>query len=295
MNNIYSVDIQFNLFISTLESWWTNPFNDMGYSQPQLPTTIGNFQIIVDDESIVEFFVPTIIDFNKRLILACLYIYYKYSVNKKHTLYNIYNHITVVMCIIRHRFINKSGTKKVLLQLTEENYLTKNIKNEYQGKLSIIEEITKHKDEGIINEILIITEEVYMKTAIFYNLPTTVFSKYIQKCTGPVNRELIFEKFQKKINFIKKFLIYITDIHQTTFDTIHRTYNNETEIYKKELQNLLATLPKITKDSTLTAQEIKELIAKHHSQNPTNYFQKSNLSPSTLKSFSSSKLQFYRV
>jgi len=57
-----------------------------------LPTTIGNIKIILDDESMVEFFVPTSdIDLNKNLILACLYVYYKYSsMNNKHTVcYNV--------------------------------------------------------------------------------------------------------------------------------------------------------------------------------------------------------------
>ncbi|KAE9528735.1 hypothetical protein AGLY_012310, partial [Aphis glycines] len=166
-----------------LERWWTKPFIDMGYSQPQLPTTIGNIKIILDDESLVEFFVQTSdIDFNKNLILACLYVYYKYSsMNNKDTMSNVYNHITVVMCIIRHRFINKSGTKKVLLQLVKENYITKTIKHEYQAKLSIIEEeITKHKNISIINEILNIKEEVYMRTAVFYNV--IIFVCFNQDC-----------------------------------------------------------------------------------------------------------------
>ncbi|XP_050063059.1 uncharacterized protein LOC126552402 [Aphis gossypii] len=268
----------------------------MGYSQPQLPTTIGNIKIILDDESMVEFFVQTSdIDFNKNLILACLYVYYKYSsMNNKHTMSNVYNHITVVMCIIRHRFINKSGTKKVLLQLVEENYITKTIKHEYQAKLSIIEEeITKHKNISIINEILNIKEEVYMRTAVFYNLPTTVFSKTFQKFQAPINRKQIFQKFTKKMNFIKNFLIIITAIHHTTFDTIHTTYINETETNKEQLQNLLTTLPQITKDSTLTIHEINELIANHHTQNATNYSQFAHLPSSTLKTSSASKLEFY--
>jgi len=97
-----------------------------------------------------------------------------------------------------------------------------------------------------------------------FQLPTTVFSKTFQKFQAPINRKQIFQKFTKKIKFIKQFLINITAIHHTTFDTIHTTYINETETYKEQLQNFLTTLPQITIDSTLTVHEIIELIANHH-------------------------------
>jgi hypothetical protein len=74
----------------------------------------------------------------------------------------------------KNRFINKSGTNEVLLQLVKENYLTKINKHQYtiyQGNLSMIyEEIKKLKNINIVKEILNITEDTYMTSAIFYNV-----------------------------------------------------------------------------------------------------------------------------
>jgi len=68
------------------------------------------------------------------------------------------------MCIIRYKFINKSGTKKdVLLQLLNENYLTKIKYNEYtiyQPNISMIHEtIQTFNHINIVKEILNITED----------------------------------------------------------------------------------------------------------------------------------------
>jgi len=75
------------------------------------------------------------------------------------------------MCIIRHSFIDKSGTKDVLLQLVNENYLTKMKYHEYiiyQPNLSKIHETTqKFNNINIVNQILNITEEIYVTSAIF--------------------------------------------------------------------------------------------------------------------------------
>jgi len=58
-----------------------------------LPTTLGNVSIVVGDESIVQFFVPNCVDmdFNKNLVLACIYMYYENALMKnKHTVcYNV--------------------------------------------------------------------------------------------------------------------------------------------------------------------------------------------------------------
>ncbi|XP_022179164.1 uncharacterized protein LOC111039826 [Myzus persicae] len=183
-------------------------------------------------------------DFNKNLVLACIYMYYENALmTNKHTLSNIFKHIEIVMCIIRHRFINKSGTKQVLLHLVKENYLTRINTNKYKADLSMIdEEIKKYKNIYIIKDIFNIKEDVYMRTAVFYNLPTTLFSKHIPKFQAPINRTQLFQKFTKKINLIKIFLNNITKIHNTNFDTIHATYVQKTENYRQDLQNLLATI-----------------------------------------------------
>lgn len=89
-----------------------------------------------------------------------------------------------------------------------------------------------------------------------FQLPTKLFSKNNLKYQSFINRKTIFETFRNKIIFIKKFLNTITQLHCTTFDTIHYSYKKK----NRRLQKGLRKLPKLKQDSTLSVNEIVDLL-----------------------------------
>jgi len=87
------------------------------------------------------------------------------------------------MCIIRRQFINKSGTKEILLELVKENYLSKidyHAYTIYNANLPMIHEEIKKLNNIIAIEILNITKGQYMRSAIFYNV--IIFVCFNQDC-----------------------------------------------------------------------------------------------------------------
>ncbi|KAE9525655.1 hypothetical protein AGLY_014182 [Aphis glycines] len=105
---------------------------------------------------------------------------------------------------------------------------------------------------------------------IFPELPTIVFSKVDEKKTSN-NKNYLINKFIKKYLFIKNLIYNITIKLKTTPEQIHIDYTNHLHSYKQLLQKKLQTLI-ITKknDSTLTIDELSDLVFQPNNQQPTN-------------------------
>jgi len=78
------------------------------------------------------------------------------------------------MCITRHFFIQKPALKETLVKLVNENYLTLQEYHSYKiykpNKQNIYNYIQKFKNLAIVNDIIYITKDTYLTTAVFYNV-----------------------------------------------------------------------------------------------------------------------------
>jgi len=88
---------------------------------------------------------------------------------------NIYNHIKVVQIIINNTFINKQYLKIRLHKLTIDNVIKKiQINNITTYAIAntneIIEKINKIKNHDVIYEIINIKKEMYISTALYYQV-----------------------------------------------------------------------------------------------------------------------------
>ncbi|KAE9524232.1 hypothetical protein AGLY_015271 [Aphis glycines] len=175
----------------------------------QLPTKLADVSIVIDDDSTVQFFVPYKgdLNLNKTLVLATIYTYYKNALmTNKHTLSNIYNHFVLVMCITRHQFIKKCGTREVLIQQELENLLTKLPKLKPDSTLSV-DEIHK----------LVTNQQNHIQTSTFPSSTLTTFS----------DSKLQFHTKMSDIqNYIQEadscrshnYSIFTIDLHETPCD-----------------------------------------------------------------------------
>jgi len=78
------------------------------------------------------------------------------------------------MCITRHFFVDKPALKEILVKLVKENYLTH---QEYHSdkiykpnKPNIYNHIKKFKELATVKDIIYITKDTYLTTAVFYNV-----------------------------------------------------------------------------------------------------------------------------
>lgn len=200
------------------------------------------------------------------------------------------------MIIINLQFINKKKLQKILKKLSTEQYLQQiQINNKYIYIIQdhdLINNKIQNPANKIAKKILNINEINYLVTTHFYGvrdnhesyiqiiylivfchlfqLPTIVFSKVDEKKTSN-NKNYLINKFIKKYLFIKNLIYNITIKLKTTPEQIHIDYTNHLHSYKQLLQKKLQTLI-ITKknDSTLTIDELSDLVFQPNNQQPTN-------------------------
>lgn len=127
-----------------------------------------------------------------------------------------------------------------------------------------------------------------------FQLPTTIYQITSAKYEPAVNKTIIFKKFQKKVTFIKTFInsILRDNFNNTNLHTINNLYIQKTEEYKSDLNNLMQTLPTERRDSTMSVDEIMQLIEIHKKSKIDIFQQKSTIQPFETK-FNRSKLMFY--
>ena len=99
---------------------------------------------------------------------------------------NIYDHITIIMCIIKFYFIDKESLKELLKELVIKNYLTIVINDTYKMynlniQHIIMDEINKNINTNTyIHQIMTISRETYYRTAVFYNVTLFLLFLYQQ-------------------------------------------------------------------------------------------------------------------
>lgn len=98
---------------------------------------------------------------------------------------NIYDHITIIMCVIKFNFIDKKSLKKILKELVFQNYLTIEFITTHKiynlNMEQIMEVINKNiNTNNYINQIMTISRETYYTTGIFYNVTLFLLFLYQQ-------------------------------------------------------------------------------------------------------------------
>jgi len=213
----------------------------------------------------------------------------------------------------------------LLLELVEEKYVTLTTYNSYTiyepNKIKIHDAIKKNGNHPIVNEILIITKETYLTTSIFYNviffclssnicngydisimyiivclfqLPTTIHAVKSAKYEPVIDKTIMYQKYQKKVTFIKNFLNSILQAHFNNINihTIYDRYIQKTDEYKHDLKKLLQTLSNDKTDSSLTVDELLYYIEMNKNSRIDIVPQTSTSQPLQTE-LNSSKLQFY--
>eukprot|EP00102_Acyrthosiphon_pisum_P021273 XP_016658483.1 PREDICTED: uncharacterized protein LOC100572889 isoform X2 [Acyrthosiphon pisum] len=261
LNNILSLDKLFCQFVDELDSWWLD-VTDLSYEPTRIHSSTNKHTIIIDDEEVVQFSIPASNNWNDALILACLI-----NMETKRTLSNIFDHITILMCVLKFNFIDKKSLKKKLKELVIKNYLIILFDNTHKIYNLNIEHIWNEINKNIhtnkyVNEILAIRRDTYYTTAVFYDLPSIFNPKPKINIQNQINKNNIFNSFQKKIIFIQQFIDSILTTHftQITTNNIEENYVNEVKHYKNNLKNLLQVLPKKKNITSHTTEEILELI-----------------------------------
>lgn len=126
-----------------------------------------------------------------------------------------------------------------------------------------------------------------------FQLPTTLYHKQDPKYKSNIDRRIIFNTFTKKTVFIKNVLNTITKQHGTTVDTIHNLYLNKLQNYKKDIQHILMKIPKLKPDSTMSEDEILNMITEHNQGHSRGDTQHAIFLLSIIQKKSISKSKFY--
>lgn len=106
-----------------------------------------------------------------------------------------------------------------------------------------------------------------------FQLPHNFNPKNKIKKHSQYNNNNIFNRFQTKIIYTQQYIenILHTNFNNITTNNIEEHYINEIKNYKYTLKNLLQVLPKKTKDSSYTTEEILHLINNHQEQESIHY------------------------
>jgi len=158
------------------------------------------YNIVMDEESVILFRSPISQSSNENYLLACMHLYFTHTiisqkhhtVKKLHTMYlihiknfflllfqlnniRVYNHIKIVQIIINNTFINKQYLKKTIHKLTIDNFIKKikihNITTYAIANTNkMIEKINEIKNHDVIYKIMNITKEIYISTALYYQV-----------------------------------------------------------------------------------------------------------------------------
>jgi len=94
-----------------------------------------------------------------------------------------------------------------------------------------------------------------------FQLPSSLNPKKKINKENQINKNDIFNNFQKKTIFIKKFIdnILQTNFNHITTNNIEQNYIAELKNYKTTLKNLLQVLPKKKKNSLYTTEELLQM------------------------------------
>ncbi|CAH1707882.1 unnamed protein product [Aphis gossypii] len=272
-NVINSIDKEFKNFIYKIERFWMNPYFDLNFKNIVYPVEQINYNVIyLNLESTVEFVLPPTsvlqgVNYNELLVLACLKSYFCNKVASfQDTLNNIFKHIEVIMAVTKFQFINKKYLKITLKNLIHQQCIIRRhsvsnytlYKLVDKDKMELI--ISKFQNIEMINLILNITEEEYLITAIFYELPTTVYkyTNYTTTLQSEIQKKQLMGNIQQKVVFIKRFLNSITQSQNTTIETIHNIYSTKLTTYLQLLHTVLNILLKSSIDSLLTTDELSQ-------------------------------------
>lgn len=82
---------------------------------------------------------------------------------------NIFDHIKIIMCVLKYNFIDQSSLKKQLNELVLNKYLKTEVYYNYTI-YNLINELNTHNSNPIINKIYTISRDAYLVTAAFYNV-----------------------------------------------------------------------------------------------------------------------------
>jgi len=197
------------------------------------------------------------------------------------------------MAVLNIRFIASKTSLKIILNTLNEKQLVQinQINNKTIYYIDDLQKITIYKNtnkNSTASKILNITDVTYIGTALFhgvsgnnhdsqiqiiylivfchlFQLPTIVFCK-LHEIKTSCDKNYIIKKFIKKYQFIKKLINNITITLTTTPKQIHIDYTNHLHSYKQLLQKKLQTLITKKNDSTLTIDELTDLILQPNNQ-----------------------------
>jgi len=127
-----------------------------------------------------------------------------------------------------------------------------------------------------------------------FQLPTNInYEKKTQQQFDVNTKKKIFQSIQQKYFFIKNFIDHILKIHfpNVSYDKIQENYITEVQNYQNNLKSLLQLLPKKSMDSSLTVEEILQMIQNQHALESITY--RPPTTPVIINQFSESKLKFY--
>lgn len=127
-----------------------------------------------------------------------------------------------------------------------------------------------------------------------FQLPTTIHSVTSAKYEPVINKTILYQKFQKKVTFIKTFLNSILQQHfnNINFHTINKIYMQKTDEYKRDLKKLLQILANEKTDSSLSEDELIYYIELHKNSKIDIVKQTSTIQPFQTE-LNGSKLKFY--
>lgn len=98
---------------------------------------------------------------------------------------NIFDHIKIVMCVLKYNFIDKKSLKKQLNELVINKYLNIEVYHKYTIYNLIMENImndlnTNKNSNLFINKIITISRDTCLITAAFYNVTLFLLFLYRQ-------------------------------------------------------------------------------------------------------------------
>ncbi|KAF0740539.1 Uncharacterized protein FWK35_00024360 [Aphis craccivora] len=228
INNLLSLEKLLRQFEDEMDSWRPNHVISLSYEPTRIHSSTNIHSLIIDQYEVLQFSIPASNDCNHAIILVCLI-----RMETRRTLLNIYDHIKIIMCVIKFNFIDKKSFKKILKELVFQNYLTIEFITTHiiynLNMEQIMEEINKNINTNkYINQIMTISRETYYTTGLPHNFnPKNKIKKHSQ-----YNNNNIFNRFQTKIIYTQQ---YIENILHTNFNNI--TTNNIEEHYINEIKN----------------------------------------------------------
>ncbi|XP_060843939.1 uncharacterized protein LOC132923944 [Rhopalosiphum padi] len=280
-NVVYAIDIEFKTFINRIENFWMQAHFDLNFENPVYPTIQHDCKVIyLDSERTVKFVLQSTkefhdVNYNELLVVACLKTYFSNAVKPhKSTLNNIYQHIEIIKVITKFQFINKKYLKTALQNLINQQYIHQYSNSNYTiykpaDNVKIESLISKFKYIEMIHVILNITEEIYLTTAIKYELSSSVYNYTNIPRSHKMQENKCMDNVHRKVLFIKKFLNSITLNQHTTIGTVHNTFKTKLTTYKQLLHTVLNRSPESPINYIVSTDELLEYHTNSNLQLPS--------------------------